>query len=164
MNLKVNVSLALVVTVLANPVEASGRDLHRLWDDRCAACHGHSAEFSRRFLGVSGGELQGRHHVHELRQFLANHYVSDNDVDAVYDMLLAQANSPPRFKNECGKCHVTAANFVRNSMEFRAGTLVSRKTGRPVPEFLDHHMKLSPDDVQFFADLLTRVAHEIYRP
>ncbi|MGB5495017.1 MAG: hypothetical protein WBM97_11135 [Sedimenticolaceae bacterium] len=164
MNLMVKVSLALLVTVLANPAEPSTRDLHRLWDDRCAACHGHSGEFSRQFLRVSDGELQGPHHLHELRRFLANHYVSDNEVDAVYDMLLAQANSPPRFKNECSECHDSAANFVRHSMGFSTGVLVSQKTGRPVREFLGYHMKLSPDDVQFFADLLTRVANEIYRP
>lgn len=164
MNPKVKVSLALLATALANPAEPSARDLHRLWDDRCAACHGHSGDFSRKFLRVSDGELQGWHHVHALRQFLANHYVSDNEVDAVYDMLLAQAKSPPRFKNECSECHDSAANFVRHSMEFSTGVLVSRKTGRPVREFLGYHMKLSPDDVRFFADLLTRVANEIYRP
>ena len=37
-------SILLLVSTAAG---ARGIDLHALWDDRCADCHGHSAEFSR---------------------------------------------------------------------------------------------------------------------
>jgi hypothetical protein len=158
-------SIVLVAAVLAmSAVRASGIDLHWLWDDRCAACHGHAGDFSRKFLSVSSGELQGPHHVHDLRRFLHNHYLAGNEVDAVYNMLLAQANNQARFKNECASCHDTAAMFVRHSLELRDGVLYSRNSGRPVIRFLNHHMELNPDDVEFFINLLTRVAHEVYRP
>ena len=151
--------------LLAMPaVRASGTDLHWLWDDRCAACHGHAGDFSRKSLSVSSGKLQGRHYVHDLRLFLNNHYLAGNEVDAVYNMLLAQANNQARFKVECTSCHDTAAKFVRNSLELRDGALYSRNSGRPVRQFLDHHMGLNPDDVEYFMNLLTRVAHEVYRP
>ena len=155
----------MVAAVLTRPaVGASDLDLHWLWDDRCASCHGHAGEFSRKFLVVSNGELQGRHHVHDLRRFLHNHYLAGNEVDAVYNMLLAQANTRPKFAGECASCHETAAKLVGNSLEFRDGVLYSRNSGRPVSSCLDHHMGLSPDDVEYFTNLLARVAHEIYRP
>lgn len=158
-------SIVLITAVLMTPtVRAAGIDLHWLWDNRCAECHGHAGHFARTFLSVSSGELQGRHHVHDLRRFMYNHHLADSEVDAVYNMLLAQATTPPRFKDECSGCHENAAKFVRNSLELRDGVLHSRKSGRPVRLFLSHHRELDPDDVEFFMKLLTRVAHEVYRP
>ncbi|MDX2458243.1 MAG: hypothetical protein QNL87_12125 [Gammaproteobacteria bacterium] len=165
MRVNPGVSIILVAAMLAmTAVRASDIDLHWLWDDHCAACHGHSGDFARKFLRVSSGELQGPHHVHDLRRFLHSHYLAGNEVDAVYDMLLAQVNNQARFKGECVSCHDTAARFVRKSLELRDGALYSRNSGSPVSRFLDHHMALSPDDVEFFIKLLTRVAHEVYRP
>lgn len=155
----------LLMAVLAMPAaRASGLDLHWLWDDRCGACHGHAGDFARQSLSVSNAQLQGRHHVNDLRQFLDNHYLAGNEVDAVYNMLLAQAGNQARFKGECAGCHESATTFVRNSLELRNGVLYSRNAGFPVRGFLDHHRGLNPDDVEFFANLLTRVAHEVYRP
>jgi hypothetical protein len=53
---------------------------------------------------------------------------------------------------------------VRDTLQFRDGVLVSRKTGNPVRRFLDHHRKLRSDHVEFYVTLLTRVATEVYRP
>ena len=156
--------LLLISILLATPVVfAAEVDLHRLWDDRCAECHGHAGEFSRSFLKVSDGQLQGRHHVNDLRQFLHNHYLPEREVDAVYNMLLAQASIPPRFSKECSQCHQTAANFVRNSFELVDGQLYSRRHGGKVRNFLDTHMGMSSSDAEFFEKLLTRVAKEVYR-
>ena len=165
MRVCLGVSIVLVTAVLAMPaVRASNIDLHWLWDDRCDACHGHAGDFARKFLSVSSGELQGPHHVHDLHRFLHNHYLAGNEVDAVYNMLLAQANNPARFFSECASCHDTAAKFVRTSLELRDGVLYGCNSGRPVSHFLEHHMELNSDDVKFFINLLTRVAHEVYRP
>jgi len=154
----------LTAVLLTQAVEAAGIDLHRMWDDRCFECHGHAAEFARRSLSVSSGELQGRHHVHDLRRFMHNHYVPDSEIDAVYDMLFAQASNQAKFKDDCGSCHETAAVFARRSLELRDGVLYGRESGRPIRRFLDHHRELGPDDVDFFTKILTRVAHEVYRP
>jgi len=153
--------VAMMLGLLAAGTES--RDLHRLWDNRCADCHGHSGGFAREFLSVSNGNLQGRHHVVDLRRFLRNHYPPNNEVDAIYEMLLAQANTPPRFKEQCIKCHETAAGLVRDTLQFRDDELVSRETGQPLREFMDHHRKLKPNDVEFFVALLTRVAKEVHR-
>jgi hypothetical protein len=157
--------IALAATVFFVPVTgANGPDLHRLWDSRCASCHGHSGDFSRKFLTVSNGELQGRHHTYDLRRFLHNHYLAGNNVDRVYDLLLAQVVSPPRFQQECSRCHETAAQFVREYLVLKDGMLCSRDSERPVSGFLAHHRNLSSQDVDFFMEVLQRVAHEVYGP
>lgn len=158
-------TVVLVVIMFTTTVaEATGVDLHRMWDDRCIECHGHAGDFARTWLSVSDNKLQGRHHVHDLRQFFINHYLTESEVDAVYDMLLAQATNPPRFRDECSRCHHSAAEFVRNSLDLRDGVLYNRTSGLPIRGFLNSHQKLTSDDAEFFDRLLTRVAQEIYRP
>jgi len=56
--------------LLTGKAGASDIDLHWLWDNRCADCHGHAGGFSRQFLNVDGDELKGRHHVHDLGRFI----------------------------------------------------------------------------------------------
>jgi len=160
---KAVIILFLAMSV-ATTVGATGIDLHRLWDSRCVECHGHAGEFARAFLTVSRTELQGKHHVHDLRRFMHNHYLMDSEVDAVYDMLFAQAGTQSRFKEECSSCHGSAATLVRKSLIFHNGVLSNRDSGRTVRSFLEHHRGLTPADADFYTSLLVRVATEIYRP
>ena len=158
--------VAVFVTLLLfiSKGRASGIDLHWLWDNQCAECHGHSAEFAHKFLKVANGKLQGNHHVKDLRLFMRNHYTQNTEIDAVYEMLLAQALTKPRFKQECGNCHGSAASFVRQSMVLQGKVLLSRKSGQPVRNFLQQHRQLDATDINFFMSLLDRVAGEVYRP
>jgi mono/diheme cytochrome c family protein len=157
-------ALWLIATLATPAFAGAGMDLHKLWDDRCFECHGHAGDFARKYLSVTGGELQGRHHVDDLRRFLGNHYLGNHEVDAVYDMLLAQASRQARFKNECSGCHGVAATFVRNSLDLYEGVVYGRDSSLPIRMFLAYHRGLSPADVDFYVELLTRVAREIYRP
>ena len=162
------VALLLATTfttpVSATEVQRTGQDLHRLWDSNCVTCHGHSAEFSRKFLRVSEGELLGPLYGNNLRLFLHNHYLAGREVDAIYNMLLAQAGTPPRFQQECSACHGIASEFVRESLILRDGELFSRKLQSSTRSFLESHRKLNAEDVDFFVKQLTRVAQEVYRP
>jgi hypothetical protein len=142
----------------------AGTDLHWLWDDRCAECHGHSGDFTRRFLRASDGRLTGRHHSDDLREFLRHHYLPANEADAVYAMLLAQALTPPRFRAECGRCHDNAAQLVRSSTTLRAGDSLRLLSGQTVRQFLQGHRGLRSDDIDFYVALLTRVAAETGKP
>ena len=151
-------------TVTATEAPRTGPDLHRLWDSNCVTCHGHSAEFSRKFLRVSEGKLFGPLYGNNLQLFLHNHYLAGKEVDGIYNMLLAQANTPPRFQQECSECHGIASEFVRESLILRDGELFSRKLQSSTRSFLGNHRKLNAEDVDFFVKQLTRVAHEIYRP
>jgi hypothetical protein len=79
-------------------------------------------------------------------------------------MLLAQVRTAPRFKHECSNCHGQASTFVRRTMLLQKGVLLSRGSKQSIRQFMDGHRGLSPDDVEFFVNLLTRVAGEVYRP
>ena len=95
------IGVALLASLLlAGKGWASGIDLHWLWDNQCADCHGHSAEFVHSFLEVNNGQLQGSHDARNLATFMSNHYATNIEVDAIYEMLLAQALTSPRFKKE----------------------------------------------------------------
>lgn len=142
----------------------SGTDLHRLWDDRCEECHGHSGEFSRKFLNVFKGELQGSHHIDDLELFLHNHYLSGQLVDEMYYMLLAQVSIQPRFNNECSGCHQNAADFVREKLVLEDSVLKIQNTGERVKDFLKGHRGLNNEDVMFYTELLKRVADEVNIP
>jgi hypothetical protein len=78
-------------------------------------------------------------------------------------MLLAQANSPARFKSECSSCHNSAEEFIRRAIFIKAGELRGVESGIPVREFLKSHQGLQHTDVEFFTKLLTRVLNDIYR-
>lgn len=148
------------VVMLSSVMSTANTDLHWLWDDRCSSCHGHSGEFSRQFLSASNGVLNGTHHVDDLRLFLHNHYLSGQLVDEMYSMLLVQANHSARFEKECSGCHQNAASFVRRNLAMQGNELTIRTTGRNVKSYLEYHRKLTDTDVDFFTNLLTRVAKE----
>ena len=157
--------LAVFTTsISATEVQRNGPDLHWLWDKTCFTCHGHAGEFSRTFLKVVDGQLQGPLHKETFRLFLQNHYHAGREVDTVYSMLLAQVNTEPRFKKECSGCHKSAAEFVRESLVLREGVLYSKKSDSPTRGFLENHRGLKQEDVEFYMKQLTRLANEIYRP
>ena len=118
-------------------------DLHALWDDRCAECHGHSADFARRFLHISDGRLQGRHHVDNLQLFISRHYSTPAQAAAIYAMLQAQVATPPLFRQHCSRCHGSAASLVRSTAILRDGVLLSRHSGQPMQQFLSSHRNLN---------------------
>ena len=157
-------AILIILLLFISKGLSSGTDLHWLWDNQCAECHGHSAEFAQKFLTVTNGQLQGRHHVQGLREFMYSHYTSNFEVDAVYEMLLAQAQTESRFKQECSQCHGSAASFVRQSVLPQDEVLLSRESGQPIRHFLQRHRKLDANDVDFYMSLLNRVAREVYRP
>lgn len=144
------------------PLGAAATDIHWLWDDRCAECHGHSADFARSFLRITDNRLLGRHQFRELHLFLGNHYTPERDVDAVYNMLQAQVLTVPRYREECSACHGGAAEFIRNAMLIQSGTLTSRATRQPIDEFMQSHRRLDPQSIEFYLRLLKRVANEVY--
>lgn len=135
-------------------------DLHALWDDRCSECHGHSADFARRFLHISDGRLQGRHHVDNLQLFISRHYSTPPQAAAIYAMLQAQVATPPLFRQQCSRCHASAASLVRSTAILRDGVLFSISSGKPVQQFLSSHRNLSEEEIDFYHRLLTRVATE----
>jgi mono/diheme cytochrome c family protein len=159
----VALGLTLVMTLLAAPAAgiAEARDLHEYWDGRCKDCHGDAGAFARATLRVEGGRLLGRHHGAELPTFLRQHYLTDELVEPVMQMLQAQATTPPLFKEKCAGCHGNAAEFARKALVLKDGVLVGRGSGRPVRDFLQNHGGLAADQVGPMVTTLQRVLGEV---
>jgi len=157
--------ILLLGTLSSTCLAASDRiDLHALWDDRCAECHGHSGDFARRFLLISDGRLQGRHHVDNLQLFLSRHYSTAAQSPAIYAMLQAQTATPPLFRQQCSRCHGSAASLVRSTVILRDGILFGRGSGQSLQQFLSSHRNLGAEEIDFYHRLLTRVAIETGQP
>lgn len=147
---------------LALSGEAFCIDLHRVWDDRCAPCHGHAAEFARRTLVVVDGQLLGRHPQRDLEQFLEHHYLVGHEIGPFHAMLLAQASTvEARFQAQCARCHQSAAALARTGLVWHRETLHGRKSGLPVALFLPGHVPLAAGEVVIFERLLSRVIEEV---
>ena len=151
----------LLLTALLASTPAAAIDLHAYWDQRCAGCHGHSADFARRSLTVEQGRLKGSHHRDDLARFLGNHYVSDGLVEPVMQMLASQAVQAPTFRDRCASCHGSASAFARQSLEWRDGVLWGRKSGKAVGAYLATHGGLPAAEIPEMVDALTRVRREV---
>lgn len=151
----------LFLVVAAAASRAQPIDLHAYWDQRCSECHGHSADFARRSLAVEQGRLTGHHHRDNLAQFLHNHYLADELVEPVMQMLAAQAVQAPVFKARCARCHGTAAEFARGSLEWRGDVLVGRASAKPVRDTLATHGGLEAAEIAPMVDTLARVRREV---
>lgn len=135
-------------------------DLHQFWDGRCSECHGHAGPFSRSHLTVKDGKLIGRHNI-DLKRFLELHESGPAQAGAIYDMLLAQAQTKPVYQQKCAGCHETAAEFARTSLVIREGVVSGKSNGRPIAEHLKRHGKLAPDEIPVVVESLSRVLGEI---
>jgi hypothetical protein len=152
-----------ILLMLCVQSEAGAREIGAEWDNRCEECHSEADEFARKFLWAVDGQLQGQHHIDNLRLFMRNHYLPQHKIDAFYEMLLARANNPARFNSECSGCHNSAEEFVQRSIVIKAGELTGLESRISVGEFLQTHRDLQPDDVEFYTRLLTRVQNDVYR-
>lgn len=151
------IAMAVAIWIVCTGAEAV--DLHRFWDSRCNECHGHAGPFSRCHLIVKDGVLVGRHHQ-DVRRFLVQHQAGAAQAEAIYEMLLAQAQTKPVYRQKCSSCHDTAAEFARSSLVLRDGSIVGRSNGQPITEFLKRHGKFAPDEVPIVVESLTRVVRE----
>lgn len=137
----------------------------RLWKSRCSECHGNVGEFAVKYLTVKGDQLQGRHHVERLRRFLGHHYPPQGQVDAMFEMLRARADTrESRYEASCSACHADVRGFAKASLELREDGLVfAREADRELREYLRSHQQLSRVDADFFTGVLTRSAWLVHR-
>lgn len=148
----------VILLLVLIPIEAGSRDAQAIWDSRCEECHGDPAKFSSKYLWNIEGQLQGRHHIDNLNLFMNNHYIPEHEIETIRNMLLDQANSPVRFKAECGSCHGDANEFVSKSIWVRGSEITALESGMDISEFLPTHQELGPEDVAFYRKLFARIA------
>ncbi len=151
------VAAALAAALGAVPVDAA--DLHRLWDDECATCHGHAAAFAR-------DEMERGDDPKMLAAFIGRHRGgrSPELSAALAEMLLAQGRTDPEFKQRCGICHPQAADLVRRTLISRDGVLYGRYSGRRIDSFLAGHGRLAAEEAPRFVAVLARIEREVHSP
>ena len=76
------------------------------------------------------------------------------------DGSLQAAGSSQRFEDECSECHGDAKDFALDWLGFSNGTLMATGVDMPVAKFLKKHQGLTPEDIEYYVDLLTRVAKD----
>jgi cytochrome c5 len=156
-------SLIAAALLLSTAAPAHSASVARAaWDNRCEECHGDPDKFAAKYLWIIEGQLQGRHHVDDLRLFLGNHYVPEHLLDPMHAMMSKQASTLTRFDSECGECHGTPESFVRKSIVTQDREMIGVMTSTAVEEYLASHRELSEADAEFFTRLLKRVERIIY--
>lgn len=148
--------IAGLLLLACGPLRVAPAKPDAAWDSRCEECHGDADKFAGKYLWAIGGQLQGRHHVRDLRLFMSNHYIPGHMLDIMQNMLMKYANTPQRFADECGRCHGKVEDFVEKSVAFKWGKVRGLKSGTAVSEFLPDHEGLKAEDAEFFASLLER--------
>ena len=157
-----NIFIIAILLLACNPSGASPVDARAAWDSRCEECHGDPDKFAAKYLWIIDGQLQGRHHVEDLRLFLGNHSLPDHLIDPLRTMLSEHASTLARFTDECSECHGTPENFVRKSIVTQGRELIGVMTSTAVAEYLETHRELNEEDAKFFTRLLRRVVHIVY--
>lgn len=152
-------ALALCLTALQHTAHAI--DLHAFWDNRCAECHSHAADFARTHLRRDGDRLSGSRPTRDLLGFLGTHESGGEHAGAIYRMLLAQVTTPPLFQQKCAGCHGTAASYARAALVLDNGIARTRDDRRAVVDVLARHGKVTPEEARTIADSLARVLTEI---
>lgn len=150
--------IAVILLLACDPSGAAPVDARTAWGSRCEECHGEADKFAGKYLWAIDGQLQGRHHVSDLRLFMSNHYIPDHLLDIMQDMLKEGANTTQRFTDECSSCHGDVKDFVRKSVAFKWGKVRGLESGSAVSDFLPGHEGLQEEDAEFFARMLERFA------
>ena len=151
-----------ILLLVCNPSAANPVDARTAWGSRCEECHGDPDKFAAKYLWIIDGQLQGRHHVEDLRLFLGNHYLPDHLIEPLHEMLSEHASTLARFDDECSECHGTPESFVRKSIVTQGREMIGVMSSTAVGKYLVKHRELGKDDAEFFTRLLRRVANIIY--
>jgi hypothetical protein len=161
----VRVSGLIVLACLSFATEAIPFDVHTMFESRCGRCHEHAGDLAREKLVIADGRLRGRTSGNDIRNFLPGHYGNPDQMEtaALYELLLWQVKAGGKFKTRCAICHVRARELGRLKLVLDGPVLRGRYSGRDMSEFLVTHGRIQAAEVDFFLQLLKRMAPTIDR-
>lgn len=149
-----NVSFAFLAT------EASSFEVHEFFEAQCGHCHQHAINVAQENLIIEHGTLRGRTSGNDIRTFLPAHFGHPNqeETSALYDLFFRQVKEGGVFKDRCTICHGSARELAHGKL-IRDGDVVrGRYSGNNLTEFLSNHARIGADEVDFFIQLLARMA------
>lgn len=155
--------LLLGVAIAAGSARAqdTSPDRHRTFQEHCARCHQHAGTVGEQ-LEIADGVLRGKISERDIRAFLAAHHPPPRpgQIEALYRLLRRHAEAAGQFRERCAICHDHARELARLELIVVDGRLRGRYTGRDIGEFLANHGRLDAAGVEFFVDLLSRMARD----
>lgn len=136
---------------------APGADFHRIFEARCASCHGHAGPFARESLTESDGTLEGVRTGRAVGDFLARHAggLEPETIAFFLDVFRAQLRSGGFYRERCAICHDRAYEFARLRLILRDGRLMGRYSGRDVADFLPGHARMTEAEAERMLEALT---------
>lgn len=149
-----------VLAVLAQcgmDATAGTLDPHRIYEQRCAGCHGpHAGDFVSENLDAVGDRLYGRKTGREVRAFLNSGHggVRQGEIDALAGLFEGIRRSGRLFRQKCLICHDRAVILARRELVIRNGRLVGEYTDRDIAHFLLDHGRLDGDEVARMVEML----------
>ena len=143
--------------VLLAPAGAPAADFHRIFEDRCAACHGHAGGFARQSLAeAEDGTLRGARSGRDVAGFLARHAggLPPEEIALFVDVFRAQLRSGGFYQERCAICHDRAYEFARLRLILREGRLFGRYSGRDIADFLPGHARMTEAEAERMLEAL----------
>ncbi|MEZ5908159.1 MAG: hypothetical protein R3D31_05090 [Hyphomicrobiaceae bacterium] len=157
-------TLALAAGLLAMlaiaPASAQTIDPHRVWELKCAGCHGkHSRDFAKENVRKDGGKVLATKSGKPLDRLLERHRgtrLSDGEIDALVKHFGAMLKTGWLYERKCIVCHERAVDLARLHLIEREGRLEGRYTGRDIASFLTDHGRLAPAEIATVLAMLRR--------
>ncbi len=143
-------------TAVSSGQTKADSDPHRLFEERCGGCHGHSGEFARKTLFLKEGELRGIESGRDIETFLPRHRgrLTAAEAAIIYGALLRQVETGGLFQERCRICHLRARDLARDKLIVAGDDLQGRYSGNDVRAFLDRHGRLTPKERDVVYDML----------
>ena len=146
--------LGWAATAVAQPL-----DPHRIYEEKCSACHqAHAGDFVSGALVDNGQEVVGRNSGQPARMlFDAGHgSLTPAETDALLAQFSLILGTGRVFKSKCRICHENAVDLARRGLILEGETLTGRYSGRDIETFLRGHGRLTPSEVDTMVDVLKR--------
>lgn len=156
-------SLAPLLILLLALTPGPGRteeelDFHRIFEARCASCHGHAGPFAQSVLRLDGDTLL-RSDGRPLAPFLKTHMggLSTEELNLFIETFRNQVGSGGLYRETCIYCHDRAYEFARKTLILKDGVLMGRYSGYLTGEFLQSHARLTPDEARAMTEAFEAV-------
>ncbi len=144
---------------LSTIARAQDADVHEIYERSCGGCHApHAGEFARATLSVRDGRVVSQKSGRDVEAFLGQGHggVSPSEASALVRQFRSILSTGGVFEAKCRICHDRAVVLARANLIVCDGKLRGRYSGKDTAEFLSHHGRLEPAEIQTMLAMFKR--------